>query len=289
MRILCTFPGRYGDLLWSLPTIRALSRRIGAPVDLQIAGEFASIAELLQQQPYIGKVWSDHRWRLTPPDAWEAPPLASIRYDHVFHLGYRGWPTRPLPFEVLHTLNECLTGSLTQHDCGNSFREAELDLQTPWITIAPKPDVRPVWTAAFTEAHFELKYGLWELLTLHPHRRATTRHSWTSHDLGTGPLSLSTGGRWQTEAGHGGTASWIDMAEWIAASPLLLTDCSAPHVLAVAIGTPVVMVEPMEARWNPIFYPLGKTGRVRLVTGLDGLPTTDSRHTADVLKEVLRG
>jgi hypothetical protein len=45
----------------------------------------------------------------------------------------------------------------------------------------------------------------------------------------------------------------------------------------------------MEARWNPIFYPLGKTGRVRLVTGNDGLPTIDARHTAEVLREVLGG
>ncbi len=47
---LCTFPGRYGDIIWALPTVRGISE-VEGPVDLLIAGEFASIVPLLEQQP----------------------------------------------------------------------------------------------------------------------------------------------------------------------------------------------------------------------------------------------
>jgi hypothetical protein len=54
------------------------------------------------------------------------------------------------------------------------------------------------------------------------------------------------------------------------------------------LGKQVVMVEPNEARWNPIFYPYDKTGgRVELVVGNDARPTFDARHVADTLKRFM--
>jgi hypothetical protein len=69
---------------------------------------------------------------------------------------------------------------------------------------------------------------------------------------------------------------------------VFLGDCSAWHVLAMAMGIPVVLVEPLEARWNPIFYPLGMDGpQVTMVRGNDGNPTFDARHVADALTRAL--
>lgn len=97
------------------------------------------------------------------------------------------------------------------------------------------------------------------------------------------------GSRWETEAGYYST-SWVDAATFLNVSKVFFGDCSALHVLAVAMGKPAVLCEPMEARWNDIFYPVGKVGpQVRLVTGLDGRPTFDSRHCAEAIQEVLRG
>lgn len=289
MRILATFPGRYGDLLWALPTIRALSRRIGAPIDLQICGEFASILPLLQQQPYLGTLYADTSWSLTPPDEWRPPTVAAGPRDQVYHLGYRGWPQRPLPFEVLDNLNSYAEGPA---DCAHCrIAEAELDLQTPWITVPPRTTWKPAWACSWTECHFELKHGLYNLLCLYlpgggvdeegeEMKYLRPRHAW---EHGPSPVAYCNGARWQQEAGFA-PSTWEEMAELFQRAPLVLTDCSAPHVLAVAVGTPVVMVEPMEARHNPIFFPLGTTGpQVTLVTGSDGLPTVDARHTADAI------
>jgi hypothetical protein len=275
MKVLCSFPGRYGDLIWALPSIRALSRRLGHPVDLQIAGEFGSIAPLLQQQPYLGVIHIDERWGLTPAQAWEAPPLEMEGYDLVLHLGYRGWPTRPLPYETLANLNAQLPQFPPELGLRLEIQPEELHLDEPWIQIAgayPPTEL----AVGFTEAHFELKLGLLASLDryLPPYLQLTPPGSrWTTE--GRGLVSVQAG-------------DWLMHAGTIRNSDLVLADCSALHVLGAAMGKRVVVMEPMEARWNPVFWPLEMDGpQVWCVKGNDGRPTWDARHTRDLIELVM--
>jgi hypothetical protein len=260
---LVTFPGRAGDLLWALPTVRAISESLGSPVDLQIAGEFESLLELLRLQPYLGHVCANPHWGM---DSWLAPVVVGrdTPYDQVIDLGYRRWPELALPFETQYTAQSCYG------------LEAAVDLERPWITVADSFDVGRL-VSGWSDCHFELKVGL---------------HSLISNSVRIPTVLAAPGSRWVTERwGEGERAStytWEEAASALTAADVFLGDCSALHVLAVALGKPCVLVEPMEARWNPIFYPLGMDGRVKVVKGLDGKPTFDARHTADVLREVLR-
>lgn len=293
--VLCTFPGRAGDLLWALPTIRALSRRLGTPVDLLICGEFAGMIPLLLQQSYLDHVWALDSWGMG--DGWQPPTerpedaSAFIRaqfssiggpYKPVFHLGYRRWPAMGLPFETLQTLNAQIGDNAAWNRV--PFSPEELDLATPWITV-PDPKPATPFLVGFSECHFELKFGVFELLTEY---QLLPRYSWHRAPLGHGPLSICVGGRWKQEAGHFG-ADWLEGAQWMHSTRAFLGCNSGWHVLAVAMGKPVVMLEPMEARWNHIFFPLGHTGpQVTLVTGNDGLPTVDARHVGETLERILR-
>jgi hypothetical protein len=269
--MLCTFPGRHGDLLWALPTLRALHDSGFGPVDLKIAGEFAGLVDLLERQPYLGHVYADPRWGMSqgwqPPvgDDWISP------YEKVLHLGYQRWPERVLPEEpYLQAVKQL--GHVIE----------PLDLKTPWINVPPTVNGGlhgwdPL-VVGFTEAWFELKYGI-----------VCCLNKVDIPGLPRGHILAPVGSRWETEADYEGS-SWSQAAEAIKHATLFLGDCSALHVLAVAIGTPVVLVEPMEARHNPIFYPVGMHGpQVTMVIGLDGQPTFDARHTAETLKEVLCG
>lgn len=264
--VLTSFPGRCGDLIWALPTIRAISESYGAPVDLLICGEFEGMVPLLQQQPYLQHVEPDPAWSVGT--GWQPPVdpgLGMPGYDRVFHLGYRRWPELPLPVEIDQTVR--------------ADRELPpLDLARPWITAPLEgplhyhlaPRTRRI-AVGFSECHFELKYGLLGLLGQHDSR-------WEVQTV-MGPT-----GRWGDEAGEG-MCNWEEAAHAISQAEVFVGDCSALHVLAVALGVPVVLVEPMEARWNPIFYPCGKVGpQVTLVTGLDGLPTFDSRHLCEAVQ-----
>ena len=239
--MICTFPGRYGDILWSLPTVRALSEKLGEPVTFYIGGEFKGLIPLLLQQPYIRAVEALPNWGLTPPEEWIAPLVLSSDVEELVHLGYRGWPHLPLPYFIAEQAG------------------VEIQLDRPWITVAGSA---PSCTIAvgFTEAWFELKFGL--LSTFNP-----------DHGDPTMLLLTIPGSRWMTEARY---------------TIRLACDCSALHVLACAMGKKVILMEPMEGRWNPIFYPYGMDGpQVTVVKGNDGRPTFDSRHCADTLRKAL--
>lgn len=271
MNVLCTFPGRAGDLLWALPTVRSVSERVGQPVDLLIAGEFAGMIPLLREQPYLGTIVALEGWSLSQD--WQ-PPMITTDWDQVFHLGYRRWPENALPIEIYLNLADPTI-------CDPP------DLTRPWITLPPLPNAwgKSCIPVGFTEAWFELKYGLLKLLEMDleytPEREAKGQPT-------TALMQMAVhGGRWH-KAGWS-SYTWLEAAEFIAASDLFFGDCSALHVLAVASGKRVILMEPMEARWNPIFYPLGMDGpQVRVVKGNDGRPTFDARHCADVLREELQ-
>lgn len=284
MRVLVSFPGRFGDLLWALPTVRAISETYGVPVDLLVAGEFATLIPLLELQPYLDRVHADPAWSLS--HGWQPPGREDVisPYDKVHHLGYHRWPELPLPVEIFQT-------SLVEHEW-----VSPLDLTRPWITV---PLLNWKWTLnltfGFSDCWFELKHGLVELLLREPYsnqdgdeieRGGTLPRAHADfRSLGLFPK----GSRWETEAGYGPT-EWLEAARRIAFGQVFLGDCSALHVLAVALGKSCVIYEPMQARLNPIFWPCGKDGpQVTLVRGLDGEMTTDSRHTAETLEKVLAG
>jgi hypothetical protein len=273
VRLLCTFPGRYGDLLWQLPLLRALAHRIGEPVSLQIAGEFKSIAGLIAAQSYIRAVISDQNWSI---EQREAPPTDGIRFDRVIHLGYRGWPEPDLVQHTLDTFNAWSTIEGSIWSRLGVLTKADLNLDVPWIEAPPLTDA-PELVIAFSETHFELKLGLIHLVL----SRLKQRRGYPATDTLCPP-----GSRWATEAG----LHWMVEGDWsgyatsLAGATVALCCNSGAHVLAVAMGVPVVMMEPMEARWNPIFFPVGDAGpQVTLVRGTDGRPTTDCRHVADAL------
>lgn len=289
MKILCTFPGKFGDLLWALPTIRAISRRIGEPVHLRVAARFAGIVPLLQQQPYLGSVKAYLDWGVqdTAPISPRLPPQAideqsggwPLGYAVVLHLGYRSWP---LPDVVRHTL-ETANDALTQVAPGewDVFTVEDLALDEPWITAGARANFIPFNPRAaariavgFTDEHFELKYGVTLLMD-------AANYTWAVTPIGRSP-------RWDTEGSGGGLMNWEETLGALQAASVFLGCCSALHVLAVAAGVPVVLMEPAEARWNPVFYPLGQDGpRVWLVKGTNHLPTFDARHVRDTLEQVL--
>lgn len=266
-KILCTFPGRHGDALWALLTARAIAEAQGAPVDFQIAGEFGSLRPLLAHAPYLQTVVADARWALSPPEEWRAPTLVGIDkrdaprladdYTDVIHLGYRGWPDRPLAQFVYDT---------TRREYPD-VPLAPLDLVRPWLDF-PEGDRRG-WVEGWTDEWFELKVGISTLLN----GVAENAHQ-----------NLSTNPRWAAEVGIKG-CTWEEAARRLSGAQAFVGCNSALHVLACAVGTPVVMVEPSAARHNPIFFPYGQDGpQVTLVKGLDGQPTFDARHAAETLQ-----
>ena len=271
MKILCTFPGRHGDLLWALPTVRAIAETIGEQVDFATTQKYGRIAPLVKAQDYINQVFVLQSWEVqeTAPMTPLQPPSLPPGYDKIIHLAYPGWPEAPLPYYVEKI------GKLQFPDM------VPIDLNRPWIKADKAAKSLSTKVAiGFSDEHFELKYGIWSLLTL----------TKLSPALGGSWISLmgAPGSRWVTEAGHN-TATWELTAHALVNASIFLGCCSSLHVLACAMGKPVLIMEPNEQRWNPIFYPYGMDGpRVKVIRGGDGRPTFDARHVKDEIHALLQ-
>lgn len=286
MKILCTFPGRYGDLLWALPTVRAISQVYGQPVDLVTSAKYDSLAPLLAHQPYILLAWGATNWEVaeTAPMTPRMPP-ENYGYDVLYHLGYPAWPRPTLAQDIYDRAYEIAI----RHHLHDAFDELPpLDLATPWITVPPvaftiRSGGRPLVWVGWSEEWLELKVGILALLALRfPGVTFGWLRPWVGrYDEATGIERL-------------GDNVVIVRADWmLTASLAARADCylgclSSQWVLANALGKPAIVVEPNKDRHHPVFWQDGG-GRNRLVIGNDGQPTFDARHTGDVLEEVLRG
>lgn len=104
-KVLCTFSGKLGDVLWSLPTVKEIAHRVGEPVDMLTMFECKSLLPLLEAQPYIRKAWASEEWQGSCTGSphgnqpWQAPVPEGM-YDRVDHLTYRYHPVLPL---MVHT------------------------------------------------------------------------------------------------------------------------------------------------------------------------------------------
>ena len=275
--ILCTMPGRHGDLLWSLPTVRAIAESYQQPVDLVISQKYSSLLPLLRLQPYINYVGADKYWEVleTAPMTPRIPPDHPEDFrletpDHLFHLGYEAWPTPDLPRDIYmraYGLAKIREGKVLK----------DLDLHRPWITPPSWANglAKDVVTVGFTDEYFEYKLGLWMLLQEQIRKRAASE-LW---------VNLSNSPRWNSEWSTM-EASWETAAAWISRSQVFLGCCSALHVLAAGLGVPVVCVEPSPDRHQQVFWPQGTAAGVREVIGGDGKWTLDARHVWDAVQAV---
>lgn len=110
-KILTTFSGKYGDILWSLPTVKAIAAMHGTKVDFACMPQYDNnrFLELIGMQPYVDKAFPMEDWKLMHSNygdqPWNPPqhtkcvcapgggyPCKNGDYETCYHLGYRSHP-----------------------------------------------------------------------------------------------------------------------------------------------------------------------------------------------------
>jgi hypothetical protein len=300
--ILVTMPGKYGDILWSLPTARAIANATSAPVDVMVAKPYLSLVPLLQQQPYIRVAMGNVYWEVqdTAPMTPSAPPRLPTGlgdYQKVINLGLTSWPEHPLA-------HQCYENLLPQWpDAWGT--PPPLDLEEPWITVAPDHDFSETHVTyaeygaedsvdvhiGWSDDWIELKAGLTYALTgrmpnvrfrVITHSGSRLCEEWLRHYPG-GDDCI--GEQFDNLSWYAG--DWLLTAHAMSNSKIFVGCLSAQWVLANAMGKPTVIAEPATGRHHPAFW--RAAGKNHLVLGSDHLPTFDARHLGDVVKEVLGG
>lgn len=122
---LVTMSGRYGDILWSLPTAKRIAEQVGHTVDFCCMPQYESLLPLLAVQRYIAKAFVLPNWicQGSPfgDQPWEAP-VAELGYQRVFHLTYR-----------YHPVNETLADFIA--------RQQHIQLGDTWLPFLSVEDV----------------------------------------------------------------------------------------------------------------------------------------------------
>ena len=235
MKLTVTHPGKRGDLLWALATVKALSEARSTPAHLVTSPYCVNLIPFLEGQPYIASARVDWNWEITGDcpglQPW-SPPMAgnaSSPGEEVVHLGLREWP-EPNLFQVYG-------------------RYAAVDPSPHWLTpVGIYTQGLDLITLAFTDEWVELKVGLVTALATHfPTRRFMIlgqEHSrlWREFRF---PFYNVT---WQP-------CTFAAASRFIKSSILLVTDKSALRVMGTGLGQPMVVVEPSQPRHNPVFDP----------------------------------
>jgi len=310
MQVLCSMPGKLGDILWALPTCRALAEAAEAPVDLVLSQQYgdASLRKLIEGADYIHATYADPLWSvqdtapLSParPREMLRPQLSgNVPYDKTIHLGYTSWPLSLLPADIYVRATANWGSPLPSIDLDTPWLQqpewSELEentgdfdqsLYTPWGKEA-RPHVHIGWSEEWIELKAGLIYALVGRLPARDFRVITHMDSrlqteWLMHFPGDTDSITEGFANLSWYAGD-----WILTAHALANSKLFVGCLSSQWVLANALGIPTVIVEPAVARHNPIFF--YNHPRNTLLLGNDHKPTFDARHLVDKVRETLHG
>ncbi len=150
-----------------------------------------------------------------------------------------------------------------------------LDLERPWIKPVDMGERGSDVVVGFTDNWFELVFGLFELVS----------GAFDEEDASFTVLCQA-GSRWNTEA-RWFARDWLRTADVLSKSKVFFGCCSALWVLANALGKRTVIAEPMEGRWDKVFWL--EHARNVMVMGGDGKPTWDARACVQTLRKALEG
>lgn len=232
--VLFTHPGKHGDALWSMATIKTYAELIGRDVELVVSPYLTPLIPLLYKQPYLSNVSTGLAWEVefsAPVRPWEAPGILRDDDVEVIHLGMREWPTP--------TLGEYYP-RLLQQEYGLTVQP---NWAEPWIDVGPV-DRRQEAVVSFSDEYAESKAGL--VMALRAASPLPIR------------LLVRRGSRIQTDFGLEREVSVevCDMqrlAERLASARVAVVCNSVAHPLGVAVGANLVVYEPQPMRHNPVF------------------------------------
>jgi hypothetical protein len=178
-KYLCTFSGKFGDILWSLPTAKYIAEKIvGGSVDFAVMPYYKSLLPLLADQSYIEKAFVIESWLRVHSNhgdqPWQPPNVnqpSGEPYQQQWHLTYKGHPGISAPemplidftaYQQKIIFSESPIPFLTVRDLEHNLEEVNFPSGSLPQVIAEKRLV----TYSFNEQYAEPKKEFFESLWL---------------------------------------------------------------------------------------------------------------------------
>jgi hypothetical protein len=149
--IACSHPGRCGDAIFCLPTIKALCARHQCQADFYTSDWCAPIEPLMRYQPFIHDFIIPPDYRIEGHGIGIQPwnmPIDRTKYEAVYQLGFKEYPKiplpdhiaasadfEPLPLELEYPMGRALDGnylvacSKSVNECAQAFPESPMFFQ----------------------------------------------------------------------------------------------------------------------------------------------------------------
>lgn len=226
MKVLCTFAGHYGDILWSLPTARELAKRCGGKVDFAVMPQFESLVPLLSHQSFIDKAFALENWKLEHEcygcQPWQSPQFdGRDQYEKVYDLTYRSHP--------------------------HSMRLAE------WTARQAEVSLPPVWVPFIEVERVSLKMDMVVSYNFNPMYPETKLPFLDGLKAALPRMTF-------VETGH---MPWLAAATLIDDAICFVGCRSSNYALAHGVGAKVIIIEPHPMRGAPVFdFPFGPVPEV---------------------------
>jgi hypothetical protein len=223
--VLATFSGKYGDILWSLPTVRELQRKYNRQIDFAVMPHYRQLLPLLRYQSYIRMAFIIDDWTCVGSPCgdqpWQPPKHCEQGYDFVHHLTYRTHPG--------------MNGAPAMQLADFTAWQQGLKLEEPVVPFIAAPMIGLANVSsvcyAFNEMESELKGRFMHRL------RATLPASVSLIDVS--------------------RMTWLDAASAIQSAGVFVGCRSANWVIAMGLGVETYTYEP-----NPSRNAFGPWGRV---------------------------
>lgn len=170
--IAAAHPGKHGDALYALPTIRALAEKHGCKVDFYTSDYCEPLRSLFEYQDCIAHFCVPKTYVIERMDMGVQPahvPIPQGFYDAVYQLGFPAIPDRPIPDYIAH-LAGVSPKPITYQVPESSLNGA---LMQEFIVIAPRAseDYAPLFNAIVEQSPYRVYAvgGYGDAAVLRPH------------------------------------------------------------------------------------------------------------------------
>jgi hypothetical protein len=131
-----THPGKVGDLLYSLPTVRKVCQTKNEVADFYTSDYcYPIVKRLIERQSYINACYLSHTYRIERMDIgvqpWKVPVDVSV-YETTYHLGFRNVPDISLPAFIGSSVGVAWDGIISY-----DYDDVPT-LDEPYIVVAPR-------------------------------------------------------------------------------------------------------------------------------------------------------
>lgn len=134
--IACSHPGKMGDVLYALPTMRHIAKSNKAKIDFYTSEYCTPILRLIEHQEYINAAYTMSNYKIHNTRCGVQPwrmPVALNGYDKVIHMGFRREPDQRLDHFIARQsgISESqLDGIVYEHVATKTLSE-------PYVVLSP--------------------------------------------------------------------------------------------------------------------------------------------------------